>query len=179
MNLNINIKTDKKTLAVIGILLLLGIVAAADQIVLRDNSASDFPAGITAPNVIYNNTAHVITGSFTRDTSLASGTQAITGLGFKPALVNFGSAEYAGNGLIAIGSDDGITPTLNYLYSTGAAATITTYSVSAMVTGISACGASNSYCGKILSMDADGFTITWTKTGAPAGTDTITYTAYR
>jgi hypothetical protein len=32
---------------------------------------------------------------------------------------------------------------------------------------------------KVTSFDSDGFTVTWTKTGSPTGTATVTYTAIR
>jgi len=47
-------------------------------------------------------------GSFTRDMSLATGTQAVTGVGFKPRLVEF-RALLTGTNLMSIGETDGTT----------------------------------------------------------------------
>lgn len=184
MNLNINIKIDKKSIAVIGILLLLGIVAAADQVILRDNSASSFPAGIDAPNIIYNNTAHVKVGSFTKNTADATTTTAYTGIGFKPSSVQFRFYYQIGNDWFGSGFDDSITANSQIAVGINSGGwggiSVSSTNSTMLVTGSVYNGCSTTAtCGKISSMNADGFTISWIKTGSPAGTYTIQYTAYR
>lgn len=109
-------------------------------------------------------------GSFTRDTSLASGTQAITGIGFKPSNILFLSAVTGSQ--VSLGIDNGTTGVdLNnsYLNSWGG----DSFSISLYET-ISA------YCrGKIATMDTDGFTFSWTMGGAKTGTALIYYLALR
>lgn len=114
-------------------------------------------------------------GVVTRDTSLVSGTQEITGVGFKPKavllLMNQPSTTEASWGL-----DDGTTPfcifdihqTVSDEYSNDQSFSIN----DRHSTG-------NTYQGKIDSLDADGFTIDWVKTGAPTGTIIIGYLAIR
>ncbi len=116
-------------------------------------------------------------GSLTRDTSLASGTQAVTGVGFKPSAVIF-LANVIDTTQDSIGYDDGTNKQV-------------LYSVYLYIAGAHRLGGSNSillvqdnniaiyYSGYISSLDSDGFTITWTKTGAKTGTADIAYLAFR
>lgn len=114
-------------------------------------------------------------GTFSIDTATASGDQAISGVGFKPSHLEFLGAV-VGTSESCIGFSDG---TLNYCLGNShaqAADTWTSYSNSAIVlvqdTGIN-------YQGDVSALGADGFTITWTKTGAKTGTVTMFYRAYR
>lgn len=113
-------------------------------------------------------------GTFTRDTSMASGTQAITGVGFTPRAIMF-LANQASTTESSVGFSDGSAhqcltdrgadgvgqSTLNavaiFLYENGAAYTTAT----------------------VQSLDTDGFTLNWTKTGSPTGTGDIAYLAFR
>ena len=98
------------------------------------------------------------TGSFTRDISTASGTQAVTGTGFQATVLIFffavsgsvdggwGFSDAAGNnGLSRITSD-------TFDWNSGVAIYLNT-SVGA------------TYSGVVSSFDSNGFTITWTKGG--------------
>ena len=107
-------------------------------------------------------------GSLTRDTSLISGDVAYTGVGFKPSVIIF---IIAGNYFGGVGYDDATTH-YNVSYST-AWDTAASYSIRIGVSG------SAYQIAIIKSMDADGFTLTWTKTGGPTGTQTIRYLALR
>lgn len=107
--------------------------------------------------------------TFTRDISLASGSQEITGLGFQPKAVRvralLNPTQYASWD----GMDDGVTATCMYDYSyaeAGKFARNNSYSI--YITS-----GANVYAGKIQSFDADGFTIAWAKTGSPGGTAEI------
>lgn len=111
-------------------------------------------------------------GSFSRDTTTASGTQAITGVGFKPSAVIFFS-NINTTTAVSVGMDN-TTTTTNY-FGTGSGNFAG--SGSASITGYVSGG--NTYDGKITSMDDDGFTITWTKTGSPTGTLSCLYLAIR
>lgn len=122
------------------------------------------------------------TGLFTRDTTTASGTQAVTGVGFTPkaciffcAVTNVGNAE-------CFGFDNASTPicmrdqtnggggTFSFLVNNGG------FSIDIFPNTLDG---SKQYSGKINSMDADGFTIGWTKTGSPTGTIVVGYLAIR
>lgn len=113
--------------------------------------------------------------TFTRDVSTASGSQAVTGVGFKPK----GGIFVGGiNGTVAmsVGVDDqaargGIydnSVNVSDTYGSGSSASIT-----AQVS------AGNVYQGSVSTWDADGFTILWTKTGSPTGTLTATALLFR
>lgn len=116
-------------------------------------------------------------GSFTRDMTTASGTQAVTGVAFKPRCVLFlaseGSSAQASIGFDLAGSSRGT------LYNNHVASADTwnrsgtSYSIFASQSG----GAS--YAGGVTSLDTDGFTVSWVKSGLPTGTLTIDYLAMR
>ena len=100
---------------------------------------------------------------FTRDTTVASGTQAVTGIGFKPKAVIF------------IGNEPS-TLEWSLGYDIGTARFVTTRTPTVYETSVSysiydteALGATE-YDGLISSFDVDGFTVTWTKVGSPTGT---------
>ena len=116
-------------------------------------------------------------GSFTRDMSLASGSQAVTGVGFKPRAVLFlaGQASPGGAGM-SIGFDNGSTKAVAFDQDQ---ISDDTYQLSTGSSIFEILTASNYYQGNISSLDADGFTISWTKTGSPTGTLTIPYLAMR
>lgn len=111
-------------------------------------------------------------GSFTRDMATASGTQAITGVGFTPVAVIFigelnptlkafwGMSDNTSEKCIIHDPTPrfAINPTDCIYYDDRAA---------------------NLYAGDISVFGADGFTINWTKTGSPTGTLDVYYIAFR
>lgn len=126
---------------------------------------------------IYSDTRYKI-GTFTRDMTAEGGDVAYTSVGFTPkAITFFGGVD---NSLISCynGYDDG---TVHYnLYNQSGSAT-------AGQTGISASGSiylvqsgTQDQYALVKSFDADGFTLTWAKSGTPSsGTATLVYMAYR
>lgn len=109
-------------------------------------------------------------GAFQRDTSVASGNQSITGVGFKPyAIVAFSEEE--GGTAASWGMDDGTTAQCIQT-STLVAWTQTDFLIA------NNDGAGATYNGKVGSFDLDGFTIAWTKGGSPTGTIDIKYIAF-
>ena len=114
-------------------------------------------------------------GSFTRDISIASGTQQITGVGFKPSLVAF-FANVSGNAATSIGATDGVTKAA--VYNRHNVVANTWYSVIGYFTSLAMTG-SDEYDASAITLDADGFTITWTRTGSPTGTATGIYLVWR
>lgn len=115
-------------------------------------------------------------GSLTRDMTVASGNVAYTGVGFKPKAIIFiaGDPTTAANNA-SVGFDDGATPaSLANLNVVGAGQFFTpAFSVYLLQAG------STLQTAVVLSFDADGFTLTWTKTGSPTGTMTVRYLALR
>lgn len=114
-------------------------------------------------------------GTFTYDTSTASGTQAITGVGFKPSLLVL-MAIINDTQQVSIGFDDG-TNHYCLINEHNAAATLwfssATLSIELIQSG------SDFVTGAVTTLGTDGFTITWTKTGSKTGTATIYYLAMR
>ena len=117
-------------------------------------------------------------GFFTRDMSLATGTQAITGVGFKPSSIIF-FANVQTDPAISWGMDsvsnrayiaDNGNGTQQWQGGGGAA-----YPVSLQI----ATAVADYIDGKVNSMDTDGFTIGWTKNGTPTATARIQYMAFK
>ena len=115
-------------------------------------------------------------GTFTRDTATASGTQAVTGVGFQPTQIEFFMGG-ASTKEMSVGFDNG---TNRYCVAADDGASADTWvtsennSIASFITR-----PTTQYVGYVSSLDADGFTLTWTKTGSPTGTITIQYRAYK
>lgn len=99
----------------------------------------------------------------TYDLSTASGTQAVTGVGFTPRLVIL-LGNQTGNARTSVGFSDGTNDYSIYMVDAGNAFN------SATGSSLNAGSGANSQSGEISAFGADGFTITWTKTGSPTGT---------
>ena len=115
-------------------------------------------------------------GSFTRDVSTASGTQAVTGVGFMPKAIIFIAGFTTPSGQTSIGFSDGTNhfdAYDNFGITADTWGVITSQCITLTFTGV------NSYTGVVSALGADGFTITWTKNGTPTGTATIGYLALR
>lgn len=112
-------------------------------------------------------------GTFTRDTSLASGSQSVTGVGFKPSSVLI-LANQSSTKEMSIGIADASTQASLYQTSTAG-----TFSTNTNIVADDEVSGSASYVGNLTSLDTDGFTVSWTKTGAPTGTLTMYYLAMR
>lgn len=114
----------------------------------------------------------------TRDISTASGNQGVTGVGFVPRAVAlfFGNAG-ASDAHASVGVDDGTSAYALYNNAGGSAGAFRIDTSHSLVYNTSE--GVTSYTGKITSLDADGFTIAWTKTGSPTGTMTITALCFR
>ena len=112
-------------------------------------------------------------GIFTRDVSLASGTQVVTVSDFNPKALYF-SFSVDGTGQIGEGYDDGTTRfiTVNRNAATTNVYTSTTYSMVVWVNG-------TDYYLATVAVGTNNFTVTWTKAGSPTGTLTVNYIAYR
>lgn len=110
-------------------------------------------------------------GSFTRDTTAASGTVAYTGVGFKPTSILF-LAIIDGTNAMSVGIDDATT-------SAGIFYNVTTFGESGLKAIFLAVSGGNNQNAKISSFDSDGFSLDWTKNGTPTGTGSIYYLAMR
>lgn len=137
-------------------------------------SSQTFPNSTINGTIIRNYTAHYKVGSFTRNTTVASGTQSITSIGFKPSEVDFIASGQPGN-FFSTGYDDGVNSVVLANYTPSGKFYI--------ITGLSIWAvndSSNQYYAHVQSMDTDGFTLVWTKAGNPLlGTMTVGYNAKR
>lgn len=140
--------------------------------VLTSNGAGAAPTFQTAGGMQYTDTRYYV-GSFTRDMSVASGTQAITGVGFSPKTIIFFAGRDGGGGN-GIGFDDGTTA--NAWGRATAASSFDLHTTQSIYQQETVGGP---YTGKINSFDADGYTIIWVRNGAITGTLTINYLASR
>ncbi len=110
--------------------------------------------------------------NFTRNQADASDIQVVTGVGFQPKLIFFLAAQNGVQGGYSIGYSDANSN--NCLYTV----TGTTVSVT-----VSQCifinqGSSINNFATVKSMDFDGFTLSWTKQGAPSGATTVSWLAF-
>lgn len=128
-------------------------------------------AGATAPEWA----AGLKIGTFSIDTATATGTQAVSGVGFKPSHLIF-LAAIAATAQVSIGFDDG---TNHYALFDDHNTVAATFNVSASYSIYILQGAGITYTGAVSVLGADGFTVSWTKTGAKTGTATIYYLALR
>ena len=117
--------------------------------------------------------------AFTRDMTLASGTQAITGVGFRPSSVIFLCASSPALGAGSVGLDDtssGRSAWVNeneditdqFLHRSGG------ITIEATVGNPSI-----RYFGNVQSFDVDGITIIWTRGGAATGTLLGSFMAFK
>ena len=120
--------------------------------------------------VVTVSTATFKVGTFTRDVSLANGTQAITGVGFKPKIIEM-FCSIPTTAAASVGFSDGTThesiinrhPETANTWGAGT-------NLLSMVT------ASSTEANAVLTtFDADGFTVTWNKIASPTGTATCQY----
>jgi len=124
--------------------------------------------------------AHVVeqytkVGSFDRDVSTASGDQVITGVGFQPkALIVMGVGASGTTDKIVFGMADSSLAEMAIFEQTGPTyQRNTTKLISLYHYG----GAGNYLTAVLKTFDVGGFTLTWTKTGAPTGTAQFIYLA--
>lgn len=112
---------------------------------------------------------------FTRNTAL-SGNQVITGVGFTPRMVILIGAVPTNPGEAGICFYDGTeNHSLYNTHQSTANAWNATYTI-----GITFIQSPTIYCqGAVASLDADGFTIAWTVTGAKTGAAAMHYIAFR
>lgn len=112
-------------------------------------------------------------GSFSYNVATASGSQAITGVGFQPDFVEFFGAIGGGSNEM-MGHSDGTTEGTMYTQGGGS----TTKQVDATKAMVFLTSATDAAQGDV-AMTSDGFTITWTKVNSPTGTATIFYRAFK
>jgi hypothetical protein len=127
---------------------------------------------VLASHATYSLGKHI--GSFTINTATATGTQSVTGVGFAPTVLIFIACQDASDEY-SIGWDDA-TNKGSIAYDGTDWNISTSYSINDLE---SAAGAGAYYQGVVNSMDSDGFTVGWTRTGAPTGTLTVLYLALK
>jgi hypothetical protein len=107
--------------------------------------------------------------SFTRDNTVANGTQAVTGVGFKPRGILF-LASVSGTSAMSVGMTDGTDSHCIYDNNQN---TSDTYGAVANQSVVALTANAQANYAALTSFDADGFTVTWTKVNSPTGTTTV------
>ncbi len=145
-------------------------VKAGDELTFIEYQSGDWRL-LSGSNIGVN----VKVGSFTRDTSLVSGPQAVTGVGFTPRAVIFFTNKSVTNSTYASwGLDDGSDKLAlwdNHQQVTD------TYRGDIARSIFIHLGGSDLYVGNINSFDSDGFTIAWGRSGTPTDILGIFYLA--
>lgn len=117
-------------------------------------------------------------GSFTRDTTVASGTQAVTGIGFTPRVCTFFACCGGAVGTLSLGVDNNSSQYAMFDRQTYVSDAYYYWTTSSIQYYDPAAGG-KVYRGLVNSFDSDGFTIGWERLGTPSGTLTVIYLAVR
>jgi len=145
------------------------IATGSDGQVLTSTGAGSPPAFETISRLVSE------TGSFTRDISTATGSQAITGVGFQPtALIMFVGGGGAGKASWGMASSDASEVCVSHYHNV----TADSFEHWGNLIRIEH-GSGVNYQGNLTSFDADGFTIAWTKNGSPTGTVGCKFIAFK
>lgn len=146
----------------------------------RDITATQVPSGWASPlwcdgtDWVVLNIAHK-RGScylqFTRDMAAASGDVAYTGFGFTPTVLNV-TAGLSGVDALSVGAADGLSENCFFTYP-GA---VWSQAVARLIYILTSGG--NAQECFVKSIDADGVTLTWAKSGTPTGTLVFNVTAH-
>lgn len=142
--------------------------AAGDRILLHKDDDNIVQTTIipTSGQAVVKTPVSSTSVTFTRDMTTATGTQAVTGVGFTPTAIVF---LYAINGTAqeGVGFSDSAKAGRNRSYLTGSGWFVGTNAITASPSS------GNYQIGDVSTYDSDGFTISWAKTGAPTGTLTV------
>jgi len=126
------------------------------MVLIGDITQTDESVQLPSPKVV----------RFTRDTSLATGTQAVSGVGFRPSAIIFIKVKSPSTGTYSVGFDDLVTPDSVFdTHNVVADSWEQSFSFSL----VDHQGSSIVYNGLVQSFDADGFTISWARVGATTG----------
>lgn len=126
-------------------------------------------------------TLSVKVGSFTRDMTTATGTQAVTGVGFQPRTVLFlANVSNTGQASIGFGAlpNTATNPFQSFSLNSRTATSAGTFSMNSG-TVFAYQSVSDYYNGNLASFDSDGFTMSWVKTGSTTGTLEVNYIAFQ
>lgn len=110
--------------------------------------------------------------TFTRDMTTATGTQAVTGVGFTPTAIIFVYA-ISGTTQEGVGFADSSKTGRNRNYLTPTGWFVGPQAIAASTSS------GNYQIGDVSTYDSDGFTISWTKAGSPTGTLTVHALCFR
>ncbi len=148
-------------------------VSAASKLARLAKGAANYKLFMNAAGLLPEWGVGVKIGSFTRATT--TGTQAVTGVGFKPSHIIF-IANLPSSDQMSIGFDDGTAHLALYDSSGISLHTYNNLSTDSIVLLVNV---STAYQGQVQSLDADGFTVDWVLTGAISSTANVSYIAFR
>ena len=134
--------------------------------------ADDATVVVTAGSIIKQKVVQ-----FTRDLSLATGTQIITGIGFKPRMILFQNIIFGGSSWMATGMCS--SPQNQFCLEIGIEAIKQVY-IESTNCGIQRAPNSPNFSIMVLaSFDPDGFTLIWEKINSPVGIGSIIAICFR
>jgi len=126
--------------------------------------------------VVLNESGRIASGQFSRDTSAAGADVAYTGVGFKPKGIIFMALQNSADEM-SIGFDTKVA--LSAMYDGNALSANVWANAGTTISIYPLEGSSTVQSAIVKTFDADGFTLTWTKTGSPTGTALVNYIAFR
>lgn len=139
---------------------------------LQSGGAAANPSWVASPSV------NAFVSTFSRDHTLANGTQAVTGVGFTPKLLLLWMCDNAGNvNRASWGATNSATGARNQsMHTPPNGGTADQFSIDGdCIEYVESSTVRNA--AKLSTFDADGFTLTWTKTGSPTTTGLAVYIA--
>lgn len=158
-------------------------VASGDEIAIFDASetGNNKTKKATVANILalvsamqYSD-ARFKSGSFTNDLSAATGTQAVTGVGFQPKAIILLASILGGHSWGSIGFTTSASSNRSFEFDFSGLAVLIQPNFASIVRTASG----NYKTGALSTFDSDGFTLSFTKVGTPTGTQTINYLAFR
>lgn len=150
-----------------------------DRVALYAGTSGDFFTKNTAGTVKQlANLLKVKVGNFTRVMSVATGNVSYTGVGFTPrALLLFSSLQNGSVANTSVGFTDGTSNWCLLSYSTTGANFLTTILTDKCVYAFDDAATLKVNHATLASFDADGFTLSWTKSSTPTSTMNLGYLA--
>ena len=125
-------------------------------------------------DLLQKNMPQVKLGSTTRDLTTASGTQSITGIGFAPKIIFVTAAINGGAAGHSMGWSNGSVHACHQVLGSSG------FGTTAFCIYVTDDGTGASYqTATVSSVNNDGFTLSWSKTGTPSNTATVNYLAMR
>lgn len=154
-----------------------GIATLGDGSLATTQTASDGSTKLATTAYVDSATSKAMK-VFTRDMTAASGDVSYTGIGFIPTFITI-VAGAEGSAAASWGAYDGTTQNCIRQIPVTDASGLAHMEQAATIIHLKPSTAANQQTAIVKTFDADGFTLTWTKTGTPTGTANLMAICYR